>query len=168
MDLRWQRLRLAAQLHHPHWRNICFVVADGQMPLPFSIRFDRVLVDAPCSGTGTLQRNPDIRWRLSPSDLEGLQTVQSAILQNAARQLEPGGILTYATCSLEAEENEVVVSSFLERHPDFALRLPSDSRYHRFFNSQGFFQLLPSDRNNDGFFAAVLERRNSKLAIISP
>jgi 16S rRNA (cytosine967-C5)-methyltransferase len=158
MDLRWQRLRLAAQLHHQHWGNIRFVVADGRVPLPFSIRFDRVLVDAPCSGTGTLQRNPDIRWRLSASDLEGLQTVQSTILENAARQLKPGGVLAYSTCSLEEEENEAVVSSFLESHPEFASILPSDSRLHRFFNSQGFFQLLPSEWNNDGFFAALLIR----------
>jgi len=87
------------------------VVVDGTRPLPFARRFDRVLVDAPCSGTGTLGRNPEIKWRLTPEDLEDLSFRQAALLANARAVLAPGGRLVYATCSLEPEENEAVVAA---------------------------------------------------------
>ena len=74
-------------------------------PLPFRTQFDRILVDAPCSGTGTLGRNPEIKWRLGPSDLIELHHKQVALLRNAFRYLQPGGRLVYSTCSLEEEEN---------------------------------------------------------------
>jgi 16S rRNA (cytosine967-C5)-methyltransferase len=86
------------------------VVLDGARPLPFTRRFDRILVDAPCSGTGTLGRNPEIKWRLTPADLDDLQGRQIALLRNALQALAPGGVLVYSTCSLEAEENESVVA----------------------------------------------------------
>jgi len=87
------------------------VVLDGTRPLPFARPFDRILVDAPCSGTGTLGRNPEIKWRLTPADLADLQRRQVALVANARTALAPGGLLVYATCSLEPEENEAVVAS---------------------------------------------------------
>lgn len=87
------------------------VVLDGTQPLPFRRRFDRILVDAPCSGTGTLARNPEIKWRLKPEDLRDLARRQKALLKNARAALAPGGLLVYATCSLEPEENEEVVAT---------------------------------------------------------
>jgi 16S rRNA (cytosine967-C5)-methyltransferase len=94
---------------------IPLVALDGVRPLPFRARFDRILVDAPCSGTGTLARNPEIKWRLKPSDLADLHRRQTALLANARTLLAPGGILVYSTCSLEAEENEDVIATVPER-----------------------------------------------------
>jgi 16S rRNA (cytosine967-C5)-methyltransferase len=87
------------------------VVLDGTVRLPFGQTFDRILVDAPCSGTGTLSRNPEIKWRLTPSDLAELQTKQIALLRNALAHLRPGGRLVYSTCSLEEEENGQVIQA---------------------------------------------------------
>jgi 16S rRNA (cytosine967-C5)-methyltransferase len=86
------------------------VVLDGTRPLPFSGQFERILVDAPCSGTGTLARNPEIKWRLTPADLDDLHQRQVALLANARAHLAPGGVLVYSTCSLEPEENEQVAA----------------------------------------------------------
>lgn len=85
------------------------VVLDAASSLPFSARFDRILIDAPCSGTGTLGRNPEIKWRIGPADLERFPPLQRAILRNGLERLKPGGRLVYSTCSLEREENEGVV-----------------------------------------------------------
>jgi len=87
------------------------VVLDATQPLPLSAKFDRILVDAPCSGTGTLARNPEIKWRLREQDLERFTSMQKAILRNALDHLKPGGRLVYATCSLEREEKEDVVEA---------------------------------------------------------
>jgi len=114
------------------------VVLDGTQPLPFGCRFDRVLVDAPCSGTGTLARNPEIRWRLKPASLAAHHTRQVALLSRALDVLAPGGRLVYSTCSLEREENEAVVEKVVGRLPDVVLRR------------------IPGAHPGDGFFAAVL------------
>src|SRR5262249_50860144 len=94
------------------------VVLDGTRPLPFARPFDRILVDAPCSGTGTLARNPEIKWRLTPADLDDLHRRQMALLANARALLAPGGLVVYSTCALEPEENERVAG------PPALLRLP--------------------------------------------
>jgi 16S rRNA (cytosine967-C5)-methyltransferase len=102
-------------------------VLDATRPLPFSRPFDRILVDAPCSGTGTLARNPEIKWRLTPADLPDLHRRQSAILANARSLLAPGGVLVYSTCSLEHEENEgIAAPAVLVRIPG---RDPGDGFY---------------------------------------
>jgi 16S rRNA (cytosine967-C5)-methyltransferase len=93
------------------------LVVDGTKPLPFVRKFDRILVDAPCSGTGTLGRNPEIKWKLRPKDLADLQRRQKALLANALDVLAPGGILVYSTCSLEPEENEQVAGPGTQRLP---------------------------------------------------
>lgn len=121
---------------------------------------DRVLVDAPCSGLGTLRRNPDLKWRQDAAAIAELGAKQTTILDSAARLVRPGGRLVYATCSLLAEENEAVVTDFLARHPDFAL-IPASTVLER----QGIvlpgdmLRLLPHRHDTDGFFAAVLEKR---------
>ncbi|MGH9613647.1 MAG: transcription antitermination factor NusB [Bryobacteraceae bacterium] len=112
------------------------LVLDATQPLPFTEKFDRILVDAPCSGTGTLSRNPEIRWRLAASDLDALQAKQKAILGNALVCLKPGGVLVYSTCSLEAPENEDVIAAF---------PLPWK-----------IWRRMPGQDPGDGFFAAVL------------
>jgi 16S rRNA (cytosine967-C5)-methyltransferase len=103
-DLHFQRL---VQMRH---LDAALVVLDGTQQLPFARGFDRILVDAPCSGTGTLGRNPEIKWRLKPADLDDLHGRQTALLRNARALLNPGGLLVYSTCSLEPEENDAVVT----------------------------------------------------------
>ena len=122
---------------------------------------DRVLVDAPCSGLGTLRRNPDLKWRQSPESVLELIAKQTAILASAARLLKKGGRLVYATCSLLPEENAMIVAAFLAAHPVFARRSAS-----AVLAAQGIqldmrgddLQLLPHVHGTDGFYAAVLER----------
>jgi 16S rRNA (cytosine967-C5)-methyltransferase len=104
------------------------VVLDAGAPLPFGPVFDRILVDAPCSGTGTLARNPEIKWRLREEDLAEFQTLQRCMLQNALACLKPGGRLVYATCSLEREENQDI-------SPETHLRLPGRDPGDGFFAS---------------------------------
>jgi 16S rRNA (cytosine967-C5)-methyltransferase len=119
---------------------------------------DRVLVDAPCSGTGTLRRNPDIKWR--PLDLGALTAGQRAILEAEAALVRPGGRLVYATCSLLREENEDVVEAFLAAHPRFHLALVSDilARRQVVLPATGdCLRLWPHRHGTDGFFAAAME-----------
>ncbi len=120
---------------------------------------DRVLVDAPCSGLGTLRRNPDLKWRQTEASVGELTTMQANILAAAATLVKPGGRLVYATCSLLTAENKAVVEAFLAAHPQFALRPASDIlARHGVTLSGDMLQLLPHHHNTDGFFAAVLER----------
>ncbi len=120
--------------------------------------FDRVLVDAPCTGTGTWRRNPDARQRLREQDLLELVPKQAAILDTAARLARPGGHLVYATCSLLPAENENQVDAFLARHPDYAL-LPVNQVWPGTPPCEGpYLTLTPRQHATDGFFAAVLQK----------
>jgi 16S rRNA (cytosine967-C5)-methyltransferase len=126
-------------------------------------KIDRVLVDAPCTGLGTLRRNPDLKWRQSPESLAALRRKQAAILEAAATLVKPGGRLVYATCSLLAEENEEIVASFLGKNPAF-----SELDCGELLRNQGIdldvgpeMRLWPHVHGTDGFFAAVLERQRS-------
>lgn len=124
-------------------------------------KIDRVLVDAPCSGLGTLRRNPDVKWRQTPQSLVELNAKQSAILAGAARLVKGGGRLVYATCSLLDEENEDVVRAFLQAHADFVLVPMSDvlAEQKIALEMGDYLKLLPHLHHTDGFFAAVLERQ---------
>ena len=135
---------VACDLHHHRLAQLKFldarlVVLDGTRPLPFARRFERILVDAPCSGTGTLGRNPEIKWRLKPADLEDLPRRQRALVAHARAALAPGGLLVYATCSLEPEENE-------EALREVPARLVAETS-----------RRLPGRQAGDGFFAAVIK-----------
>jgi 16S rRNA (cytosine967-C5)-methyltransferase len=127
-------------------------------------KIDRVLVDAPCTGLGTLRRNPDLKVRQTEAALPELNAKQRAILDAAAALLKPGGRLVYGTCSLLVEENEDMVSEFLQRHPDFALLPAKEVLERQGVNlPQGgeFMRLYPHVHDTDGFFAAVLERKKA-------
>jgi 16S rRNA (cytosine967-C5)-methyltransferase len=126
-------------------------------------KIDRVLVDAPCSGLGTLRRNPDLKFRQSPQSVAELNEKQTAILASAARLLKQGGRLVYATCSLLHEENESIVEAFLAAHPDFVLRPAGEILKQQYIDLPmgDYLQLTPQLHNTDGFFAAVLERKTS-------
>ena len=121
---------------------------------------DRVLVDAPCSGLGTLRRNPDLKWRQDETSVAELTVKQAAILDAAATLVRPGGRLVYATCSLLSAENDDIVAAFLEKHPDFSLQPASAVLGKQGIACAGdVLRLLPHKHNTDGFFAAALERK---------
>ncbi len=124
-------------------------------------KIDRVLVDAPCSGLGTLRRNPDMKWRQTPDALAELTAKQGAILASAARLVKPGGRLVYATCSLLDEENEAIVDSFIQGNEGFTLVRMNDVLAEQKIGLEmgDYLKLDPHQHQTDGFFAAVLERR---------
>jgi 16S rRNA (cytosine967-C5)-methyltransferase len=132
----------AASLHQLHSIKPLLLDAGHKLPFP-PASFDRVLVDAPCSGTGTLRRNPEIRWRLSPADIASFATNQKQFLHNAAEVLKPGGRLVYSTCSVEREENEEVINHFLSTHPQFT--------------AEKKLRTWPHREGSDGFFMTVLD-----------
>lgn len=132
-----------AALHQLH--SINPVLLDARDRLPFAPQsFDRILVDAPCSGTGTLRRNPEIRWRLANEDIANFAADQKQFLRNAAEVLKPGGRLVYSTCSVEREENEEVIDDFLSIHSEFI--------------GQKTLRTWPHREGSDGFFMALLQR----------
>jgi 16S rRNA (cytosine967-C5)-methyltransferase len=145
------------------------VAADAQH-LPLSLPFDRVLADVPCSGTGTLARNPEIKWRLTVDDLAELHQRQLAILRSALAQVAPGGRLVYSTCSLEKEENKNVVEQALAENHSFRLldccpeldRLQASGQLtwpNPVSLTRGpYLRTLPGIHPCDGFFAAILEQ----------
>jgi 16S rRNA (cytosine967-C5)-methyltransferase len=117
--------------------------------------FDRVLLDAPCSGLGTLRRNPEIRWRLVPADLNKCMQTQKRLLKSAAECTRPGGRLVYSVCTVTPEENEIVIGDFLKNHPDFKL-IPPANLPPALIDAQGYFRTSPHLQGMDGFFAALL------------
>jgi 16S rRNA (cytosine967-C5)-methyltransferase len=136
------------------------VVAADLLAAPFvAASWDAVLLDAPCSATGTMARHPDARWRLAPEAIERLARRQTRLLEAAARLVRPGAVLIYATCSLEPEENEAQVEAFLERHPEFSRAAPSASGIPaETVTAAGDLHLLPQRHGTDGAFAARLAR----------
>ncbi len=123
-------------------------------------KVDRVLVDAPCSGLGTLRRNPDLKWRQSEDSVAELTTKQAAILDAAAKLVRPGGRVVYATCSLLTAENDAIVEAFLSSHPDFTLTPASAVLARQGIALDGdTLRLLPHRHNTDGFFAAILDKK---------
>jgi 16S rRNA (cytosine967-C5)-methyltransferase len=137
------------------------VQADMTRDAPFSVRFPQVLLDAPCSGTGTLRRHPEIRWRLRAEDLKLLSERQTRLLDRAAALTEPGGMLVYSVCSVEPEEGDEVVQRFLQSHPEFRTgetrgSLPPAG--HGLIDANGFLRTSPDRGGLDGFFAALLLR----------
>lgn len=138
---------------------------DASRPLPFGDTFDVVLLDAPCSGLGTLRRDPDLKWSRRPSDLERLAEVQARMLSEAAQAVRPGGTLVYATCSGEPEEDDLVVDGFLAGNPDFSPgRLDEHGgarKLDTLTDAAGRLKTFPFRHQLDAFFAAVLVRRQA-------
>jgi 16S rRNA (cytosine967-C5)-methyltransferase len=149
---------------------IHLVELDGERRLPFGVCFDRILVDAPCTGTGTLGRHPEIRWRLEPGESRRLHQIQVSLLKSAIEQLAPGGRLIYSTCSVEREENSEVIAEVLKQNhsvrpiPGSELcrilksRLSGKIDPETIFDEQGYFQTVPGMHPCDGFFAAGFEK----------
>lgn len=179
MATRLPEAEIVATELHPHratllrrlapQQNVEVVTADA-LTLPYGADFDRVLADVPCSGTGTLARNPEIKWKLKPEDLLDLQSRQIALLKAAMHHVSPGGRIVYSTCSLEPEENEQVITACLP-NSDFKI-IPVRSELQRLQESGelvwknldelvsgDFLRTIPGVHPCDGFFAAVLEKR---------
>lgn len=132
-------------------------------------KFDRVLVDAPCSGLGTLRRNPDLKWRQTEQDVLELTHKQTAILARAAKLTKAGGRLIYATCSLLRDENEAIVEAFMQANPDFNL-VPANeilAHHHIVLDTGPYLKLLPHLHGTDGFFAAVFEKTAKPATFIA-
>jgi len=159
-DLYQHRLRTVVDAVRSQQVNRVYcVVLDGEQGLPFAeAGFDRVLVDAPCSGTGTLRHNPEIRWRISAADIKQLAGRQRHLLLNAAKAVKPGGRLVYSTCSVETEENEEVIEAWLEFHPTFdRIQLPLPLEL---LTESGAARTWPHRQGTDGFFIAVFQRKS--------
>jgi 16S rRNA (cytosine967-C5)-methyltransferase len=147
------------------------VELDAASELPFGRQFDRILVDAPCSGTGTLARHPEIRWRLRPEQLSEFHQLQVGILASAIKQLAPGGRLVYSTCSMEPEENEDVIAEVLAGAPSIkrvsqnavakslAPHLVPKIEPEDLVDANGQFRTSPAAQHTDGFFAAIVEKQ---------
>jgi 16S rRNA (cytosine967-C5)-methyltransferase len=173
-DRHAHRLRaMREQFKRLDLREARLVELDAVKPLPFAIEFDRILVDAPCSGTGTLARHPEIRWRLKPDQVTELHHLQSTLLAAALKQLAPGGRLVYSTCSLEVEENEDVVAEALRKFPQVG-RVPAGEAARsisahlalgvhakNLFDEAGQFHVASGAYQTDGFFAALLEKNGN-------
>jgi 16S rRNA (cytosine967-C5)-methyltransferase len=183
MASRLPKSQIVATELHPHraallrrlapQQNVEVVTADA-LALPYGPEFDRVLADVPCSGTGTLARNPEIKWKLKPEDLHDLQARQIAILRAAMRHVAPGGRLVYSTCSLETEENEEVIAAALQgssQDPSRFKIIPIGTDLLRLQQSGelvwkkiddlvsgNFLRTIPGIHPCDGFFAAILEK----------
>ena len=123
--------------------------------------FDRVLLDAPCSGLGVIRRNPEAKWRLTADDVSRLAATQKTMLKNAIRMLKPGGVLVYSTCSTTREENEDVVVDFLSRHPHCVLENLNEifPDYRELFTEDGMFRAWPHRYSMDGFFSARIRKK---------
>ncbi len=159
-DVRARRIDLLARaVHASGARCIRIVQADAAAPLPFRRQFDRLLLDAPCSGLGTLRRDPDIRWRRTEQDLPILASAQLAMIERAAAVVGAGGRLIYSTCSSEPDENEDVVAAFLTAHGDtFRAARPDElaGSLAPFLTPEGHLRTLPFRHHLEAFFAAML------------
>jgi 16S rRNA (cytosine967-C5)-methyltransferase len=165
-DASLRRLRTMTKLwpqHLPNSLRVHVLCQDAAQSFALGTRFDRILLDAPCSGTGTLARNPEIKWRLKLQDVPRLAEAQRKILHHGLEALAEDGRLIYATCSLEPEENEHVVERVLRDNPGFRLLARSELAAEfpsvtALFDASGFFRTRPDLHGMDGFFAAILAR----------
>ncbi|MDQ3322298.1 MAG: 16S rRNA (cytosine(967)-C(5))-methyltransferase RsmB [Acidobacteriota bacterium] len=158
-DLREHRLRfLRESAVNQGLSNLNLIAYDAEKQLPFAAEtFDCILLDAPCSGTGTIRHNPEIRYFLKKKDFAELQAKQLEILQNASKVLKKNGRIVYSTCSLEREENEAVIEKFLESNFEFEKALPDLPT--KFLTAENFARTSPARDSTDGFFIAVLKKK---------
>jgi 16S rRNA (cytosine967-C5)-methyltransferase len=139
-------------------KNVSVMIADARRPAIAPV--DAVLIDVPCTGTGTFRRHPDARWRLKISDLAVMAALQRAILSAAANVVKPGGLLIYSTCSLEPEENDSQIENFLSTNPDWSLEPPPAGSVAETVLDAGRLRVLPQVHGVDGAFAARLRRKS--------
>jgi 16S rRNA (cytosine967-C5)-methyltransferase len=150
--IRW----VAENVRRMEAKNVLAMVADARHPALRPV--DAVLVDVPCTGTGTFRRHPDARWRLRISDIAVMAALQRSILRAAAEVVKPGGLLVYSTCSLEPEENDAQIESFLAERPNWRLEPPAEGAVNAAVLDAGRLRVLPQRHGVDGAFAARLRR----------
>jgi 16S rRNA (cytosine967-C5)-methyltransferase len=148
--------RLLANERRLETTNVFPFVGDARHPAVAPV--DAVLIDVPCTGTGTFRRHPDARWRLKISDLAVMSALQKTLIRAAAKVVKPGGLLVYSTCSLEPEENDEQVDSFLSENPDWILEAPPEGSIAPELLDGGRLRVLPQRHGTDGAFAARLRR----------
>jgi 16S rRNA (cytosine967-C5)-methyltransferase len=158
-DRRPRRVALLSRTLRRAGMAVPVVALDATAPLPFGPVFDCVLLDAPCSGLGTLRRDPDLKWSRDPGDLPGLAASQRRMLAAAADAVRPGGRLVYATCSSEPDENAQVIDAFLESDGRYAPAPVPDRIPRAVIDARGCVTTVPFRDNQDAYFAAVLARR---------
>jgi 16S rRNA (cytosine967-C5)-methyltransferase len=163
VDLNFNGLKNARDLaHRLRHRNVELVCADLTTSVPLAPScVEYVLLDAPCTGTGTLREHPEIKWRLKPTDSARMAAIQSRMLDNAAALVRRGGAIVYSVCSIAPEEGEGVVDGFLARHADFAVDggMAGPDEFRDVIDARGFMKTRPDVGGLDGFFAARLIRR---------
>lgn len=155
--------KLESEMHRLGISIVSTCIHDLNKPLSLKRfgKFDRILIDAPCSGLGVLRRNPDTKWITSKQNLAYYQKRQALFLDNLAELVKPSGILVYAVCSTEPEENEYVVKGFLKKHPKFAMNINTNGLTNKacsLVNNDGYLMTFPHLNDMDGFFAACLKR----------
>jgi 16S rRNA (cytosine967-C5)-methyltransferase len=156
-DLSFPRLRRVREnIERLELENVFPFVADARRPATRDV--DVVLLDAPCTGTGTFRRHPDARWRLKPSDLAVLAALQRQLLRTAAKSVRAGGLLVYSTCSIEPEENDAAVEAFLRENSAWQLEAPPAGTVPPSVIDGGYLRVLPHVHGTDGAFAARLRR----------
>lgn len=159
-DVRFARMiKVREMLTRMHLGNVYSIVCDGTET---AIRrdFKRILIDAPCSGTGVMHRHPESRWMRKPDDITRCASLQHELLEQAALQLSPNGVLVYATCSIEPEENQMQIEAFLNAHPEFVLEPASGYMKDTYVNSVGYLCITPFEHGLDGMFAARLRKKH--------
>lgn len=156
-DLNFDRLQVVKENLRKLGENPFLCVMDGQASALRNRAFDAILLDAPCSNTGVLSRRSESRWQKSPQDISRLSALQSVMLSSAASLVKPGGRLVYSTCSLEPEEDQLVVEAFLRNNPQFVLE-PARLFVPAEYDNSGFLQIQPWVHHMDGIFAARLKR----------
>jgi 16S rRNA (cytosine967-C5)-methyltransferase len=163
VDLNFNGLKNARDLsRRMRHRNVEFVCADLTASVPLAqSSVEYVLLDAPCTGSGTLREHPEIKWRLKPTDSARMAAIQSQMLESAAALVRRGGAIVYSVCSISPEEGEGVVDGFLARHADFAIddALAGRDEFRDIIDARGFMKTRPDVGGLDGFFAARLIRR---------
>lgn len=151
--------KLQANAQRLHLKSIKSVQGDSRQFDQFTAMADRVLLDAPCSGLGTLHRHPDIRWRHSPEKVQQLSKLQQELLEKTATWVKPQGILVYATCTLNYLENELIIKQFLDTHTTWHIEPPLPySPLYNWVTSLGWIQILPHQHQMDGFFMVKLKK----------
>ncbi len=161
-DLRREKIvRLVQFLKSSGMHTADVLVADARRPAPFRSCFDAVLADVPCSGLGTLRRNPEIKWQFQKKEFAGLQETQTRILHTVSSAVRVGGWLLYSTCSTEPEENEQVIKAFLDAHPGFCLQTPEyPPGIEKWTGRDSMVRTFPGKHLWDGFFASLMMRRS--------
>jgi 16S rRNA (cytosine967-C5)-methyltransferase len=157
-EIKFNRLRMVVDAkERMHLDNIFPVLVDGNH-LPFNGYFDKVLLDAPCTGTGVFNHHPEARWIRTEEDIVKMASIQGKLLKSASGTINSGGTIVYSTCSLEPEENELQVKKFLSENPSFVLDPPPSAVPGTYIDNDGFLRITPFEHSMDGIFAARLRK----------